>query len=100
MMDDYPTDEELEKIAAWPTKDPMGWVTLVSRLWNYGPPYIRRTQRRWYLSTGGWSGNEDIIGAMRRSYLWGFSFVSHRRGGHYVLDMTVLRMLRPKKKRT
>ena len=46
----------------------------------------RRTpnQATLYISTGGWSGNEDLIGAMQNNaMLWIMTWVSSRRGGHY-----------------
>jgi len=37
------------------------------------------------VSTGGWSGNEELIGAMRMNFiLWSQWWWSSRRGGHYV----------------
>ena len=36
------------------------------------------------ISTGGWSGNEEILGAMRRNILlWRLTWEMARRGGHY-----------------
>ena len=37
------------------------------------------------VSTGGWSGNESIIGAMKENtdYLYTFIAFAWRRGGHY-----------------
>jgi hypothetical protein len=90
-MSRYPTEAELERVRFWSVTEALGWVDYVSGLWEYGEPYCRRTQRRWYLSTGGWSGNESVIEAMHDSILWGFAFLAHRRGGHYVLDLTALR---------
>ena len=88
----YPSARELEMVKRWPIGDPLGWVEFIDGLWTYRD-YSRRTQRRWHLSTGGWSGNEDIVAAMRSSLLWCYGFASHRRGGHYVFDLTRLRQL-------
>lgn len=93
-MTDYPTDDELQRISAWPLDDPLGWIDFVYGIWRWPDWGIHRTQRRLYLSTGGWSGNESIVEAMRTHILWWVSFVSHRRGGHYALDMTRLRAAR------
>lgn len=42
-------------------------------------------------STGGWSGNESIIGAMQKNRMvWNFLWEQSRRGGHYVFDKRAL----------
>ena len=82
----YPEDDELEKIRTWPMEDFDGWMKFIQSIWAY-EDYIDEEDGVWYVSTGGWSGNEEIIQAMRtnESYLWIFHWVSSRRGGHYVL---------------
>ena len=90
-MSDYPTDADLGRIEAWPHTDPFGWLDFVVGLWHWPDFGVHRTQRRLYLSTGGWSGNESIIWAMGTNMLWHMAFVSHRRGGHSVLDLSRLR---------
>lgn len=37
----------------------------------------------WGYHTGGWSGNEDIISILRRSWLWGSLIERYDSGGHY-----------------
>ena len=88
-----PTAQDMERVTEWPVDDPFGWIDFVEDLWWSSDALIRHTQRRLYLSTGGWSDNEAIAAAMRGSLLWFFGFVSHRRGGHYVIDLTRLRHL-------
>lgn len=90
-MSDYPTDFDLQRISAWPFNDPLGWVDFACFIWHWPDWGIHRTQRRVYMSTGGWSGNEEIVGAMRANVLWKVGFVSCRRGGHYIFDLTRLR---------
>jgi hypothetical protein len=42
------------------------------------------------LSTGGWSGNEDIIQALRENeWFWTFFWQEERRGGHYVFEFKI-----------
>ena len=60
--------------------------------WIY-PDYIRKTQRRLYVSTAGWSGHEELIQALResRSSFWLLNWISSNRGGHHVFDMSSAR---------
>jgi hypothetical protein len=95
MSDDYPRDDELKRIREWTYEQ--GYEALadyVQRLWKW--PEFGFTLRDWKkddfdteyrelrLATGGWSGNEDIIGAlydnmMFRMLCW---YSSHRGGLH------------------
>lgn len=43
--------------------------------------------RRWEISTGGWSGNEDVIATLEGTWWWTICWVSSRRGGHYVFEV-------------
>lgn len=90
MMDEngYPTEETLEKITLWSHKD--GFENLlhfISKLWRY-PPYIRQEGKKWYISTGGWSGNEDIIRALQDNRLfWSLCWYQSKRGGHHIFEV-------------
>lgn len=104
MSPEYPTDQELFQIAAWPHTDPEGWFAFIRRAGNYwgdpepwgwtehGGSVGERddeieddpASRYYEISTGGWSGNESLLGAMRRNVpLWRLTWVMNRRGGHY-----------------
>jgi hypothetical protein len=98
--DGYPTAEALEIIELWSSyDDPTGWFEFIKQLWNmveWGwevtrqphPDHPEVAVDRYYISTGGWSGNEDIIHAMmKNNILWNFYWVSSRRGGHYVFEV-------------
>lgn len=104
MSDDerYPTEEELKKIKAWSSTDLVGWFAFIKSCWwaaDWGwheqettDRLLARTMvRRYDISTGGWSGNESIIGAMHANadWCWFFSWVSSRRGGHYSFEHPV-----------
>lgn len=79
----YPTEEELERIRTWPATDHLGLMEYVESLWEY-PDFFNRDGHNWLVSTGGWSGNEDIIDAMRENTIfWSLRWYSSRRGGHY-----------------
>jgi hypothetical protein len=82
MSNPYPRDSELEKIAKWETQF-KALMEYVQGLWEYDE-YFGRRGRTYTLHTGGWSGNEDLIGAMQRNVLfWSLCWVSSRCGGHY-----------------
>ena len=83
--DGYPTEEELEKIKKWDFKDPIGLLNYVERLWSYPDRFVLTGKRvlRLYLSTGGWSGNESVVGALRQNLFWYFYWQKSQRGGHY-----------------
>jgi hypothetical protein len=96
----YPEDEDLKRVAEhkceWlndgkhPVFSP--WFALIKSMWwmpdwgwhefdgfDDGDPV-----RVLNISTGGWSGNESLIGAMRQNFIgWSMTFYSIRRGGHY-----------------
>jgi len=49
---------------------------------------FRPTYKVLEVSTGGWSGNESIITALRENkYFWAFFWVESRRGGHYIFEV-------------
>ena len=85
--DEYPTKEQLDKIRNWKTytrEETVKFIEYVTSLWTYSNA-IKQTENRLVLHTFGWSGNEDIIAAMRenRSF-WSRHWYSTRVGGHYV----------------
>ena len=75
--DGYPTEDALDRIGTWPAKD--GWQRLmafVKDLWNYADigfwteeetddEFREDKATRYRLATGGWSGNEEIVTALR-----------------------------------
>lgn len=96
MSYDYPTDEQLTQVQTW--EGTLGeWFTFVQTMW-WAPEWGWREERgvdeiaetpvtRYRISTGGWSGNEDIIDAMQESLGWSFTWVQSRRGGHYIFEV-------------
>jgi hypothetical protein len=86
--DGYPTEEALNKIADWSYRDIQGLIDFVSELWRF-KEYSKVEANVWSLSTGGWSGNEDIIKALGNNRVfWLFCWESSQRGGHYVFDLS------------
>lgn len=93
--DGYPTEEELAVIEKWDKFNVESFEELfeiIKDLWNWGPTYaIKHDQCHYELHTGGWSGNEDIIGAMKKNpVLWLLSCEWERRGGHYYFDLSLM----------
>ena len=90
---DYPTEEELKTISDWPipTKESnyQDLMTFIEGIWwmpDWG--WTKKRGGLYYVSTGGWSGNEDIIQAMQKNFIfWGATWVQSRRGGHYIFKV-------------
>ena len=92
-MGEYPEDEELEFIRKFEGNyhDLMDYV---NDIWKYADIGYYKTERiideiskkpqtEYSLSTGGWSGNEEIIEAMMDNPLfWMFCWYSSKRGGN------------------
>ena len=96
--DGYPLPETLARLADWQInsyedcEDLLAWLQTIWKWNDYIKPAKRRQRsskggrlyRTWYVSTGGWSGHEEIIGILQENYVfWGFAWYSSRRGGHY-----------------
>lgn len=99
----YPTDATLECIVSWKIDDYEDCATLlafVQKAWHW-PSYFtkapnrhrpwpgaRTLERRYTVSTGGWSGNESLIAAMESNFMfWTLTWESSRRGGHYIFEV-------------
>lgn len=81
--DGYPTEESLTRLRVWPYTDAEGWLEYARTLWCY-PDAATVDGKRYRFATGGWSGNEDVIGAMRDNHmLWMLCWESSHRGGLY-----------------
>ncbi len=81
----YPSDQSLRTIEKWDLlKHPVSeLLDFVEPLWEYSDRFIRH-HHNLYLSTGGWSGNESIIGALQHNFIfWSMYWFRSQRGGHY-----------------
>ena len=85
----YPTESELGRIRAWSHED--GWAELMGFIrsiwwhadWGWSVD-AGKLVTKYQISTGGWSGNEEIIEAMQENKrFWATCWYSNRRGGHY-----------------
>ena len=89
---EYPQKHELKKIEQWDYKDFEGLMEYVEELWSY-PQYWKQTKNsfghnEYHISTGGWSGNEDLITALQgNAMFWACCWESSKRGGHYVFEI-------------
>lgn len=84
--DGYPTDAALESIRNWSHTDfPSLMVFIHDIWWPQGNPYgWKQRGRTYWMSTGGWSGNESVIGALKQNYIfWGSCWQVSWVGGHY-----------------
>lgn len=85
MTQEYPTEEELKKIQEWPVEDFHGLMAFVKSLWAFDSWGWSQEGDLYRISTGGWSGNEDIIGALQENTIfWLFYWQQSARGGHYI----------------
>lgn len=85
--DDYPTEELLEEIARWPVQDFDGLMLRLQSEWHYEDCFRPTECNAWLVSTGGWSGNETLLGALEekdRGVWWAFYHYAWRRGGHHL----------------
>jgi len=87
VTEQYPTDSQLRRIRKWdcvPADGRQKLMEFVRGIWGYADWGWHKEGGDYYISTGGWSGNESIIGALSRNFLfWSLSLQSHRAGGHY-----------------
>lgn len=96
----YPTEEELEIVKNWEfSKDFYGEIPKFLEFvkdnwwmpdWGWNEKQEEEdgeTVTNLYLSTGGWSGNEEMIAAMRNTWFWMHCWKQHKRGGHYVFEL-------------
>lgn len=85
--DGYPTDETLEYIEKWDDYNNITeMMDFIRQCWSYPDRFVeypREKHTTYYLSTGGWSGNESVIDAMQKNFLIWYHWVQSKRGGHY-----------------
>lgn len=85
--DGYPTDATLEIIKVWPYKDFFTLMAFVRLAWKYDN-YFEQDGDFFYLATGGWSGNEDIIRALQENRVfWALCWEQSARGGKHIFKI-------------
>lgn len=86
--DGYPTEETDIAIRGWDFRDAPGWLEFIREAWDESYGRIWEDGGLLKLATGGWSGNESIVYAMRENHiLWATLWESSHRGGLEVLRM-------------
>ena len=99
--DDYPTEEALKRLEAWPFQDARGALDFMASEWHwpdFGVSRELRAEERTVvhaepndeflrLATGGWSGNENLIGAFRQNYVaWSLTWRLNTQGGLWIFQ--------------
>ncbi len=83
-QDGYPTEPELALCKSMQDFDVL--MLHVMQIWHW-PERVVADPYKWKLSTGGWSGNEDIIDALKHNTMfWLFCWQLSQRGGYYVFQ--------------
>lgn len=80
----YPDDRTLFELE-WRRRDPAAWLNYAKAAWNQHYGKVDVKDGRFHFATGGWSGNESVIEAMRKNTLWALLWDSSHRGGLHVL---------------
>lgn len=114
-VEDYPNEDELAALRAW-DRSPEALTEFIRDHWwmpSFGVRLAVRDEHdetdlaagdpaacHWlYLSTGGWSGNEDRIEALqepgRHGTFWRRYWYSSRVGGHYRFRVPVAQWQQP-----
>lgn len=98
--DGYPTETALDIIREWTFQmDEVKFFEFIKSVWwmsDWGwkegleqGDWKDEQVYRYHISTGGWSGNEDIIRAFQENkyMMWHLTWIQSRRGGHYIFEL-------------
>ncbi len=90
---EYPTREQLQSLLDF-EGTPAEFIEHINDMWwadgftvKNGRDNFRKSVKRCYLSTWGWSGNEDIISVLDQTWFWMMWWRVSRRGGHYEFEV-------------
>lgn len=88
-VDGYPTEDELATVREWPyTSGFTGLMEYLQDRWLYPDYFTTVGGGKYSVSTGGWSGHEELIGAMQANLMfWSLCWEESRRGGHYKFEI-------------
>jgi hypothetical protein len=84
----YPSDVELQRIKTWDPGDLIGLFAYIERRWAHKQWRWHALDNLFSISTGGWSGNEDLIFALQDNRAaWAITWRQSRRGGHFEFEI-------------
>jgi len=88
--DGFPTPQELDYIKSFDVLE-YDWNVLMivirALCWRWGEKYFYKDGNEWVAITGGWSGNELVISALRENTMfWMLYWKQSNRGGKYVFE--------------
>lgn len=96
---EYPSDETLVAIENWPASQINACLELVRAAWHWDDlateellPHEREIvhakagERFLRLATGGWSGNEDLVAALKRNLWARQQWLLSSRGGLHIFE--------------
>jgi len=96
-IEGYPTKSELKTIEEWKYgQSVQDLIEHIKSIW-WKPDWGFRLKngrdrdgervKRLFLSTGGWSGNEDIVECLAGTDFWALYWECSYRGGHYIFEI-------------
>lgn len=90
----YPDSKDIERIEQW-NGTPRELIEFIASLWQYddieirnGFDSLRKACYKVEFHTIGWSGNEEIIGALQDTFFWIVNWQKSERGGHYYFEIS------------
>jgi hypothetical protein len=84
-MTEYPPVEFLKELTQKPCDNFHEFMAQIKPYWAFSGWGWRQDGDIYYLSTGGWSGNEDIINALETNFMFYLMYwMRSSRGGHYI----------------
>lgn len=83
----YPTEETLQAIREWDFKSLRSCFEFIKRAWRY-PDYFTIGEKLAQISTAGWSGNEELISALKDNrVIWEMTWLKIEFGGHFEFNI-------------
>ena len=101
MSSEYPSDQALRFIRKYDVlKEPIeDLVHFIIQEWWMPDWGCKFRGRHFELHTGGWSGNESLIGAAERNIMfWMMCWVKSVRGGHFYFEIPENMTLRARRR--